>query len=60
MRIGWSLALTCLFYIIPVYRYNVNMQLGLMTVMTIPLGSPLVWGYIKIIVIIVMTVIFIK
>ena len=61
MRIGWSLALTCLFYIIPVYRYNVNMQLGLMTmmtVMTMPLGYPLAWGYIKISVIIVMTVIF--
>ena len=61
MRIGWSLALTCLSYIIPAYRYNVNMQLGLMTmmtVMTMPLGSPLAWGYIKISVIIVMTVIF--
>ena len=29
-----------------------------MTVMTIPLGYPLVWGYLKITVIIVMTVIF--
>ena len=37
------------------------MQLGLMTmmtVMTMPLGYPLAWGYIKISVIIVMTVTF--
>ena len=30
----------------------------IMTVMTIPLGYPLVWGHLKITVIIVMTVIF--
>ncbi len=32
----------------------------IMTVMTIPLGYPLVWGYLKITVIIVMTVIFLR